>query len=129
METFGPTNAPPTGTPVPPRHSPFVQHARNNPIGESRTPIAGASFPETQRAEGLRLVSGWLVKPLNAAGNRGSDGLEGLKMLISLMLICAVLASLAFGVLAAYGVCLAFFRLMAGRTTAAVNPAPIKAEV
>ena len=36
-------------------------------------------------------------------------------MLISLMLICAILASLAFGVLAAYGVCLGFFRLMAGR--------------
>jgi hypothetical protein len=54
-------------------------------------------------------------------------------MLISLMLICAVLASLAFGVLAAYGVCLGFFRLMAGRTRVAVRAAlegtPVKAEL
>jgi hypothetical protein len=50
-------------------------------------------------------------------------------MLITLMLACAVLASLALGVLAAYGVCLGFFRLMAGRTAAAVHPAPVKAEI
>ena len=52
-------------------------------------------------------------------------------MLITLMLGCAVLASLALGVLAAYGVCLGFFRIMAGRTAAAVHPAstPAKAEV
>ena len=52
-------------------------------------------------------------------------------MLISLMLICAVFASLAFGVLAAYGVCLGFFRLMAGRTSPAPRTAiePVKAEV
>jgi hypothetical protein len=37
-------------------------------------------------------------------------------MLISLMLACAIFASLALGVLAAYAVCLGFFRLMAGRT-------------
>jgi hypothetical protein len=37
-------------------------------------------------------------------------------MVTTLMLICAVLASLAFGVLAAYGVCLGFFHLMAART-------------
>jgi uncharacterized membrane protein len=53
-------------------------------------------------------------------------------MLISLMLGCAILASLALGVLAAYGVCLGFFRLMAGRArvparTAQVTPA--KAEI
>ena len=54
-------------------------------------------------------------------------------MLISLMLVCAIFASLAFGVLAAYGVCLGFFRIMAGRTAAAlhtpIEPAPAKAEV
>lgn len=52
-------------------------------------------------------------------------------MLISLMLICAILASLAFGVLAAYGVCLGFFRLMAGRTISAAHNAiePAKAEI
>lgn len=32
--------------------------------------------------------------------------------MVSVMLVCAVLASLAFGVLAAYGLCLAFFRMM-----------------
>jgi hypothetical protein len=52
-------------------------------------------------------------------------------MLISLMLLCAVLASLAFGVLAAYGVCLGFFRLMAGRTNSVARAAiePVKAEI
>ena len=53
-------------------------------------------------------------------------------MLISLMLICAILASLALGVLAAYGICLGFFRLMAGRTVpvrAALEATPIKAEL
>jgi len=53
-------------------------------------------------------------------------------MLISLMLVCAILASLAFGVLAAYGVCLGFFRLMAGRTApvrATLEPTPAKAEL
>ena len=52
-------------------------------------------------------------------------------MLISLMLMCAVLASLAFGVLAAYGVCLGFFRLMAGRASSVAHTAiePAKAEI
>ena len=52
-------------------------------------------------------------------------------MLISLMLGCAILASLAFGVLAAYGVCLGFFRLMAGRSRSAAHAAiePAKAEI
>jgi hypothetical protein len=52
-------------------------------------------------------------------------------MLISLMLICAVFASLAFGVLAAYGMCLGFFRLMAGRSTSVARAAiePVKAEI
>jgi hypothetical protein len=54
-------------------------------------------------------------------------------MLISLMLACAVLASLAFGVLTAYAVCLGFFRLMAGRTRipvrAALEATPVKAEL
>jgi fatty-acid desaturase len=53
-------------------------------------------------------------------------------MLISLMLLCAILASLAFGVLAAYGVCLGFFRLMAGRALpvhAALDGTPVKAEL
>jgi uncharacterized membrane protein len=53
-------------------------------------------------------------------------------MLISLMLVCAILASLALGVLAAYGVCLGFFRLIAGRAAAVrtqIEPAPAKAEV
>ena len=101
-------------------------------------PIVGASFPETQRPIGLRLVSGRHVKRLNAAARRLSrdsqeaDGLEGRKMLISLMLICAVLASLALGVLAAYGVCLGFFRLIAGRAVparAALEATPVKAEL
>jgi nitrate reductase NapE component len=63
----------------------------------------------------------------------GSDGLEGRNMLITLMLVCAVLASLALGVLAAYGVCLGFFRLMAGHAGvpvhSALETAPVKAEV
>ena len=54
-------------------------------------------------------------------------------MLISLMLLCAILASLAFGVLMAYGVCLGFFRLIAGHAglpvRAAIESAPAKAEV
>ncbi|HTV08344.1 MAG TPA: hypothetical protein VMD97_04790 [Candidatus Aquilonibacter sp.] len=52
-------------------------------------------------------------------------------MLITLMLVCAVFASLAFGVLTAYAICLGFFRLMAGRSGVAVtsNSAPAKAEV
>lgn len=52
-------------------------------------------------------------------------------MLISLMLGCAVLASLAFGVLAAYGVCLGFFRLIAGRASsvAPTTIEPAKAEI
>lgn len=45
--------------------------------------------------------------------------------MISMMLVCAVLASLAFGVLVAYGICLAFFRLIGGRAVAA--PARLKA--
>lgn len=52
-------------------------------------------------------------------------------MLITLMLACAVLASLAFGVLMAYGICLGFFRLMAIRSGIVV-PSPsahAKAEV
>jgi len=52
-------------------------------------------------------------------------------MLISLMLICAIFASLAFGVLTAYGVCLGFFRLMSGRAgvparTLEVSPAKVE---
>ena len=54
-------------------------------------------------------------------------------MLISLMLVCAILASLAFGVLAAYGICLGFFRVIAGRARSAlrtpIESAPAKAEV
>jgi len=52
-------------------------------------------------------------------------------MLISLMLGCAVLASLAFGVLSAYAVCLGFFRLMGGRSLPAARTAiePVKAEI
>jgi hypothetical protein len=52
-------------------------------------------------------------------------------MLITLMLGCAILASLALGVLAAYAVCLGFFSIMAGRTAATVPAAstPAKAEI
>jgi nitrate reductase NapE component len=53
-------------------------------------------------------------------------------MLISLMLICAIFASLALGVLAAYGICLGFFRLMAGRTATAhtgLEAAPVKVKL
>jgi hypothetical protein len=54
-------------------------------------------------------------------------------MLILLMLGCAVLASLAFGVLTAYGICLGFFRLMGGRAAVPVHPAletsPAKAKL
>ena len=38
--------------------------------------------------------------------------------MVSLMLICAVAASLAFGVLVAYGVCLAMFRIFRVHATA-----------
>jgi hypothetical protein len=97
----------------------------------------GASFPETRQALGIRLVYGWLVKqdgsPQRAAFSRSlrlADGLEGRKMLITLMLVCAVLASLAFGVLAAYGICLGFFHLMASRNGVVVSAAaPAKVEV
>jgi hypothetical protein len=34
------------------------------------------------------------------------------RVIISMMLVCSVLASLALGVLAAYIICLAFFRLV-----------------
>jgi|HubBroStandDraft_5_1064220.scaffolds.fasta_scaffold09597_2 hypothetical protein len=54
-------------------------------------------------------------------------------MLITLMIVCAILASLALGVLAAYGICLGFFRLMAGHSAAPVRTAleatPAKAEL
>jgi uncharacterized membrane protein len=51
-------------------------------------------------------------------------------MLISLMLVCAILASLALGVLAAYAICLGFFRIIAGRSTAVrIESAPAKAEI
>jgi len=53
-------------------------------------------------------------------------------MLILLMLGCAILASLAFGVLAAYGVCLGFFRLMSGRAgvpARTLEVSPVKAEI
>ena len=46
-------------------------------------------------------------------------GWKDRKVIVSLMMVCAVLASMAFGVLVAYGICLAFFRLM-GASTAAV---------
>jgi ABC-type spermidine/putrescine transport system permease subunit II len=39
------------------------------------------------------------------------------------MLVCAVLVSLAFGVLAAYGLCLGFFRLMQIQADAIRTPA------
>jgi len=39
----------------------------------------------------------------------------------TLMLICAVAASLAFGVLVAYGVCLAMFRIFRVHATAAAR--------
>jgi nitrate reductase NapE component len=74
--------------------------------------------------------------PQRAAFNRSlraAGGLEGRKMLITLMLVCAVLASLAFGVLAAYGICLGFFRLMAGHAgvplRSTLETAPVKAEI
>jgi hypothetical protein len=38
------------------------------------------------------------------------------------MIACAVLASLAFGVLTAYGLCLAMFRLLQGRSAAVMTP-------
>jgi nitrate reductase NapE component len=64
---------------------------------------------------------------------QAADGLEGRKMLITLMLVCAVFASLALGVLAAYGICLGFFRLMAGRAAVPagrpLDTAPVKAEI
>ena len=47
----------------------------------------------------------------------GQDVLEVVVM-GSLMLICAVAASLAFGVLVAYGVCLAMFRIFRVHATA-----------
>lgn len=54
-------------------------------------------------------------------------------MLITLMVLCAILASLALGVLAAYGICLGFFRLISGHAGVpvrqALEVAPVKAEV
>ena len=68
--------------------------------------------------------------PLSNRASWAADGLEGRKMLITLMLVCAVLASLAFGVLTAYAICLGFFRMMAGRTSIVVQAGtPAKAEV
>ena len=38
--------------------------------------------------------------------------------MVSLMLVCAVAASLAFGVLVAYGICLVMFRIFRVHATA-----------
>jgi hypothetical protein len=45
------------------------------------------------------------------SGGDRSDGSEGDVVMSSLMLVGAVFASLALGVLAAYGICQAMFRL------------------
>jgi hypothetical protein len=44
-------------------------------------------------------------------------------VIVSVMLACAVLVSLAFGVLTAYGLCLAFFRLMSMQAAAITRTA------
>lgn len=49
---------------------------------------------------------------------RGTGWKDG-KVIVSMMVVCAVLASLAFGVLVAYGICLALFRLIGGQTVRA----------
>jgi hypothetical protein len=49
--------------------------------------------------------------------NCGKDGLEAVVM-GSLMLVCAVAASLAFGVLVAYGICQGLFRIFRVHATA-----------
>jgi uncharacterized protein (DUF2062 family) len=38
-----------------------------------------------------------------------ADGSRGVVVILSIVLVCAVLASLAVGVLVAYGVCIAMF--------------------
>ena len=51
----------------------------------------------------------------------------------SLMLVCAVFASLALGVLVAYGICQAMFRIFRVHTLSAarqrVSAAPVRASV
>ena len=60
-----------------------------------------------------------------AAQGRGK-GWKDRKVIVSLMVVCAVLASMAFGVLVAYGVCLAFFRLMGASTAAVPTRKPVE---
>ncbi len=43
-------------------------------------------------------------------------------MLATLFLICAVLASLAFGVLTAYGLCLTLFRIFRAHAASVARP-------
>lgn len=62
---------------------------------------------------------------------RGTGWKDG-EVIVSLMVVCAVLASLAFGVLVAYGVCLAFFRLFGARAAtgaARLDRKPVEAKV
>lgn len=68
--------------------------------------------------------------PLLAAKRRCERAGRMGTVIISMMLVCAVLASLAFGVLTAYGLCLAFFRLvrMHGPTANPVRLEPQAAE-
>lgn len=51
---------------------------------------------------------------------RNQEKVEEVSVSDSVMLVCAVLASLALGVLAAYGVCLCFFAAFRMRTAKAV---------
>lgn len=99
------------------------EHEGTNSLGESLPPIEGASFPETRRFRGIKLVSARYVKRTERrfpSREEYPDWAEkDEEVMISLMLACAVLASLALGVLAAYGLCLGFFRVMQMRGPAA----------
>ncbi len=44
-------------------------------------------------------------------GTRGRLGFGGINMVLSILLVCAVVASLGVGVLVAYGICLGMFRV------------------
>jgi hypothetical protein len=46
-------------------------------------------------------------------------GWKDRNVIVSLMVICAVLASMALGVLVAYGICMTLFRLLGARAMAA----------
>lgn len=53
------------------------------------------------------------------------DAEERFTLLATLFLICAVLASLALGVLTAYGLCLLLFRIFRAHAASVTQPHPV----